>query len=158
MKVILNNPTERLAERILEPISSVTTIFADRGSALHMRRRHAPARRQNAPIQLTRQFRALLEAAAESRFDERLLRHLARNNLKFSQMSYEDQLTQTKRAISAADFYGFRIEASVAKFARIHLAVPESSFASQTVRNIVTSARHELDRVKDLARYFRVDI
>lgn len=158
MAVILSNPTERLSERILAPLSAVMTIFADRGVALHLQRRDASVERGNAPIQLTSRFRTLLEAAAESRFDEKLRRHLARSDLKFSRLSYGDQLDRTKQAVAAAEFYGFRIEAAVARFARVYLVVSQGAFTSQAVRDITTSARHELDRVNDLARYFRVEL
>lgn len=158
MAVVLKNPTERLAERILAPLSAVMTIFTDRGVALYRQRYDAFAGRGNAPIQLTSQFRELLTAAAESRFDEKLRRYLARNDQKFSRLPYSDQLARTKEAVVAAEFYGFRIEAAVARFARVYLVIPRGDFASQDVRDITTSARHELDRVNDLARYFRIGL
>lgn len=156
MAVILTNPTERLSERILAPLSAAMTILTDRGVALYRRRCSASAGHENVPLQLTSSFRDLLTVEVKNRFDEKLRRYLARNDQKFSRLSYGDQLDRTKQAVVAAEFYGFRIEAAVARFARVYLVTPRGDFILQAVRDITTSARHELDRVNDLALYFRV--
>ncbi|MDO5604682.1 MAG: DUF4123 domain-containing protein [Paracoccus sp. (in: a-proteobacteria)] len=157
MAVILNNPTESLSGRFLEPLSAVTALFANRSTALHLRRRNKCDEHGHMPIRLTPEFQALLAAASESRFDDKLRRHLARHDPSFSRLPDDEQIVKVKQAVTAAEFYDIRIEAAVARFARIYLTAPPALFSMQPVRDIMTSPRHEMDRVGDLARYCRMN-
>lgn len=158
MEVILNNPLEPLSERFLAPLPAVTTVFAERSRALNMRRAGASAMNRNSPVQMTQRFQRLLGAAAADRFDDKLRRYIMRHDKTFARLSPDDQLTRTRRAVATAEFYDFRIEAAVAQFARLYLTTPQTYFETRAVHDILTSARHELDRVKDLAQYFKIKL
>lgn len=158
IEVILNNPLEPLSERFLARLPAVATVFAERSRALNMRRAGASAMNRNSPVQMTQRFQRLLGAAAADRFDDKLRRYIMRHDKTFARLSPDDQLTRTRRAVATAEFYDFRIEAAVAQFARLYLTTPQTYFETRAVRDIPTSARHELVRVNDLAQYFKIKL
>ena len=156
MAVVLRNPDQPLSARFLAPLSGVIAVAGRDRTALHMQHDSSQIQPGNDRILLTQSFRELLQVASADRFDERLRQYLSRNDAKFARLSPDTQRSETMHAVAAAQFYGLRIEAALARFARIYISAPKNFIATRSVQDILTSPRHELDRVNDLARHLRI--